>query len=477
MSENPYPTKRKLPQNQKRPLPLKNSNLTNLRDYQIEDVKFLKKLETAGCFNEPRTGKTPTALIVFSEKHINKFVIVVPASALYPWADECATWTDYPAVVCTGTPLQKHKIIEKWEQGALIISYGSLKEPRTNLLSAILRKHPDGCIIDEAHRIKDRNSANAIACFNLAIQIKNRLALTGTPAPNKPDEIWSILHFLLPEQFKSYWNFVNDFCYVSTRMNQYGTQFKDVGALKPSKTSELQHILNNIATMRKRKDVMQWLPEKEPPVRIKLPATKEQEKYLDELKNFFETEEIITQGILDRLIRYRQICLHPALINLKGKSPKLEWIKDYLADYPDRPTILFSKFTSFIHILDTTLEKYPHKLIIGDVSSENRTKAIAEFQSGKINLLLINIDAGKENLTLDRAEVAIFTDKFPPAGDIDQAEARFIATVPEKAHIPKTIYELCIKGTYDEQCYDLVEKRAQSVDAINNFKLYMKGGN
>ena len=45
------------------------------------------------------------------------------------------------------------------------------------------------------------------------------------------------------------------------------------------------------------------------------------------------------------------------------------------------------------------------------------------------------------------------------------------------AHIPKTIYELCIKGTYDEQCYDLVEKRAQSVDAINNFKLYMKGGN
>ena len=380
-------------------------------------------------------------------------------------------------MVCTGTPAQKHKIINDWERGALIISYGSLKEPRTNLLSDILKKFPDGCIIDEAHRIKDRNSANALACFGLAHKIKNRIALTGTPAPNRPAEIWSILHFLYPLRFKSYWTFVNEFCYVTVRNNQQGVQFRDVGELKPSKVIELQNILNEIATMRKRKDVMLWLKEKEPPVRVKLPATKEQEKYLSELKDYFETEDIITQGVLDRLIRYRQICLHPALINLKGHSPKLEWIKDYLSDYPDRPTILFSKFTSFIHILDTALEKYPHKLIIGDTPAHKRAEAVADFQAGKINLLLINIDAGKENLTLDRAEVTIFTDKFPPAGDIDQAEARFIATTPDKANIPKTIYELCIKGTYDEQCYDLVEKRAQSVDAINNFKLYMKGGN
>ena len=450
--------------------------MNELRSYQREDVEFLKTLETAACFNEPRTGKTPTALTVFSEKNIERFVIVVPSSALYSWYEECLTWTNYPVVVCTGTPLQKHTIIERWEYGALIISYGSLKEPRTNLLSDILNKFPDGCIIDEAHRIKDRKSDNAKACFAL-IKTPHRLALTGTPAPNKPAEIWSILHFLHPNEFKSYWKFVEEFCYVSTRLNSHGQSFKDIGALKPSKVAELQHILNNMSTMRKRNEVMPWLPDQDPPIRVKLPPTPAQKKYLKDLHDFFETEDIITQGILDRLIRYRQICLHPALINLKGGSPKLDWIKDYLSDYPERPTILFSKFTSFIHILDTTLEKYPHALIIGETSAENRAKAVSDFQNGKINLLLINIDAGKENLTLDRAEVTIFTDKFPPAGDIDQAQARFIATTPDKAHIPKTIYELCIKGTYDEQCYDLVEKRAQSVDAINNFKHYMKGEN
>ena len=61
---------------------------------------------------------------------------------------------------------------------------------------------------------------------------------------------------------------------------------------------------------------MKWLPKKDY-IRIKLPLTSQQAKYLKELEMYFETEHIITQGILDRLIRYRQICLDPGLLNLK----------------------------------------------------------------------------------------------------------------------------------------------------------------
>ena len=223
---------------------------------------------------------------------------------------------------------------------------------------------------------------------------------------------------------------------------------------------------------------MPWLPEKEYQ-KILLPATKEQQKYLTELQNYFETEDVVTQGILDRLIRYRQICLHPALLNLKGKSPKLDWIKDYLTDYPERPTIVFSKFTSFIHILDEDLNKsnIKHAIIVGATSAEDRYKAVNDFQTGKNNFLILNIDAGKENLTLDRAEACIFTDKFPPVGDLEQAEARFVATTKDRADKLHIIYELIIQGTYDEQLYELIEKRAAAVDAINNFKSYMKGEN
>lgn len=454
---------------------MKTTTQTTLRPYQIEDVAFLSKLDSGACFNEQRTGKTPTSLNVMHEKHIERLVVVCPKTALYPWADECEKWLGVPATVVTGTPAKKQTLIEDWETGPLIISYGSLKATKTKagLIDILLLRKPQGLILDEAHRIKDRNSANANAAHKLARFIPHRLALTGTPAPNKPDEIWSILHFLYPKRFSSYWNFANYFCEVSQRYNANGNKYQDVGDLKPSKVPELQAILNEFATQRKRKDVMPWLPAKEYQ-RVRLPATPAQTKYLTELANFFETETVVTQGILDRLIRYRQICLHPALVGLKGTSPKLDWFMDYLTDYPNRPTILFTKFTSFIQILENNLQNIPHGTIIGDTPDKARKAAIADFQSGKTNLLILNIDACKEAITVDRAEAAIFMDKYPPVGDIEQAEDRFIATTQDKANKPHVIYELVIAGTYDEQLYELIKKRAASVDAINHFKIYME---
>lgn len=455
----------------------KNSNLTQkLRPYQREDVDFLKSLPSAGCFNEQRTGKTPTAICTVLEQDFNKVLIVCPKTALYPWVEEYKHWSGMPAKAVTGTPAKKQTIVEDWTDGALVISYGSLKPTKNSsgLLDIILLQQPEACILDEAHRIKDRKSANAKAAFTLSRFIPYKLALTGTPAPNKPDEVWSILHFLFPKLFKSYWNFVNEFLIVRERYGTNGS-FKNIEGIRPDKVQALQSTLNQYATQRKRKDVMPWLPDKEYQ-RISLPPTPEQEKYLTELRDFWETEDLVTQAVLDRLIRYRQICLHPALVGLKGKSPKLEWVVDYIEDYPNRPTLLFSKFTSFIHILDEKLKKVPHALIIGKTSAAKRAEAISDFQNGKINLLLINIDAGKEAITVDRAEAAIFTDKFPPVGDIEQAEDRFVATTQDKAHKPHVIYELVMQGTYDEQVYELLEKRAASVDAINNFKAYMEGG-
>ena len=114
-------------------------------------------------------------------------------------------------------------------------------------------------------------------------------------------------------------------------------------------------------------------------------------------------------------------------------------------------------------------------MIVGETPPKQRALFIKAFQTGIINLLIIQIDAGKEALTLDRAEAIIFTDKFPPVGDIEQAEDRFVATTEDKANKAHVIYELIMKGTYDEQIYELLEARASAVDAINNFKKYMEG--
>jgi SNF2 family DNA or RNA helicase len=412
-------------------------------------------------------------LNILKEKNCIKNLIICPASAIYQWVEEYNLWLDRPCLALTSSIKAREQYLNDFWTDGLVISYDLFKPTAhtKGLLDYITAHQPDAMIIDEAHRIKNPKSANAKAVFK-TVKFPVRIALTGTPAPNKPQEIFSILHWLYPDKFKSYWGFIDTYFVKETKYGA-GHTYIEIKDFKPGMDKSLQNFLNDVSTQRKRKEVMQWLPDKDYQ-QVKLPATKEQTKYLTELKHFFTTEDIQVQGVLDRLVRYRQICLHPGLLNLKGSSPKLDWLQNYLDDNPDKPVIVFSKFTSFLKILDKELPQ-EKGLIIGETPIEKRNELKLNFQCGKINLLLINIDAGKEALTLDRAEVIIFTDKYPPVGDILQAEDRFISTTEDKKDKPHTIIELMIKGTYDEQLYKLLELRKSTTDIINDYKKYLKG--
>lgn len=458
--------------------------IDNLRPYQQDDMLKLKSKKAMGCFNEQRTGKTPTALVTLDTEGHKKILIVTVASAIFQWKEEFEKWTLRPCVVVVGNKEQREKQIASWTDG-LVISYDAIKtiapkiknretmeetKGREGHVEQILAMNPDAVILDEAHKIKNYKSAVATSIFKLS-KIERKLALSGTPAPNKPYEIFSILHFLYPNIFKSYWTFINDY-FRTRRANASGHTFIDIIGFKPGMEFKLQTQLGFISTNRKRKDVMPWLPEKDYQ-QIKLEPTKEQLKYLKDLDKHFETEHIVVQGVLDRLVRERQICLAPELIGLKGKSPKLEWIKQYIKDFPEKPIIIFTKFTSFIKILEEELKNENYCSIVGSTSAKTRNENKLKFQNGETNILIIQIDTGKEALTLDRAEAIIFCDKYPPASDIQQAEDRFVATTKEKADKPHTIIELMMKGTYDEHLYELVRQRKSDTDVINDYKSYI----
>jgi hypothetical protein len=79
-------------------------------------------------------------------------------------------------------------------------------------------------------------------------------------------------------------------------------------------------------------------------------------------------------------------------------------------------------------------------------------------------------------LTLDKGQVIIFTDKYPPAGDIQQAEDRFVSTTEDKKDKEHTIYTLVLKGTYEEQLNSDVNAGCTEIDVINNYKKYLEQG-
>ncbi len=448
-----------------------------LRDYQIEDAKFLSSIPSSACFNEQRTGKTPTALETIRLRHLeNKRVLIITtASSLYQWAKEYKTWLGKPCVVCEGTLQKKHKLIEQWTHG-LVVSIDSFKETTRSkgLVDIILDKKPQQIILDEAHKIKNPKSANARALFKTS-KIPYKLALTGTPAAGKPYDIYSILKFLFPSDFRGFWKFIETYFVIKDEtVYQNGTQrtFKTYENFKPGMQLELQKLLNTFSTQRKRKEVMQWLPDKFYE-QIKLPLTTEQKKYLTQLQKTFSVENIETTGTLDRLVRERQICLDPSLLGLKGKSPKTNWINQYIKDNPDEQIIIFSKFTSYLINLSETLNT-TWAMIVGATNSKQRAKFIEDFQNNKFQVLLLNIDAAKEAITLDNADTTIFTDKYPPIGSIEQAEDRFVASTKAKAHKSHKIIEIMMQDTFDEQLYTLLEKRKSETDIINNYKKYLE---
>lgn len=449
----------------------------NLRTYQIEDANFLASMPCSACFNEQRTGKTPTALEVIKIRELEeqRILIVTTASSLYQWQGEYEKWLGKNCQICAGTPKQKELAINKWTHG-LVISIDSFKatETRQGLVDVILAKKPQMIILDEAHKIKNPKSANAKALFKTRA-IPYRLALTGTPAQGKPYDVYSILKFLFPKDFVSFWKFLENYFIINDEIvyvKGIPRTYKTYDHFKPGKDKELQILLNQFSTQRKRKDVMPWLPDK-CHIPIKLEPTKQQVKYLKELAETYRTGDIVTTGALDRLIRYRQICLDPELINLKSKSPKTEWIKQYIKDYPEEQIIIFSKFTSYLIKLASELD-VPYAMITGDVSAKERGQFIKDFQRGEFKVFLINIDAGKEAITLDAAETTIFADKYPPIGSIEQAEDRFVASTEAKAHKAHKIYELMIANTFDEEIYKLLEQRKEETDIVNNYKMYLK---
>jgi len=456
--------------------------MKTLRQYQREDVDQLKGHLTHGVFNEQRTGKTPTTLVAMCEDLVGRVVIICTASMQYVWRAEALAWTTHTPYIYAGD--KREDIFSAYardNKGILIMSYDLFRSTRTSngMIDRVKSSKPVGLIVDECHRAVGRKTANFKSLDRLR-HIPKRYYLTGTPAPNHPSQVWSLLRLMDPIKFSSFWRFAEEFFDMDEqRLPSHVAAKTGIDCVRepagfiPGKQDDYTQLLSEHSIMRKRVDVMPWLPKQEAPTRVTLPTTFSQRKYLSALAEFYEVEDVIVQGVLDQMLRYRQICLAPALLGLAGSSPKIDWLADYLNDYPDKSIVIFSRFTQFIHLIKKKLGGCC-EIVVGATKADDRYQLIKSFQAGELKCLVIQIDAGKEGITLDQADTLIFTDTFPPASDILQARDRIVAT-SEGVSKPKEIIELAMEGTYDEELYNVVDRRIAITDVANNYIRYLKG--
>lgn len=447
-------------------------NYNQLRDYQQNNVNFIMQRKTVGVFSQQRTGKTPTVCVALNGLDCKRVLIICPASLRLAWQSEWSRWTGKHALVVTDLE-QAIKTIYTPDITAIICSYNIVRGRNIKddaFIKALLKIKLDAVVLDEAHKMKSRSSLTYKAIKKLN-KIPVRIAMTGTPAPNKPWDVWTILNWLAPATYSSYWRFIDT--YFTTEEKYVG---RDVHSSPvsyiPGMEEVLQLNLSIYCVQDKRKDVMSWLGEEPEPMVIRLECHPKQREAIDSMMDYYSYKNIATKSDLDNMTRVRQLCSDPKILGINITSPKIIWVKEYLSDYPEQSVLLFSHSKKFLYNLMDALPGVKRGMICGDVPQAQREVIKTSFQTGKIKVLLLQIAATKEGLTLDQADVSIFLDAYPPAADYSQAKDRMVATVTERAK-PKMIIHTMMADTYDEQLFNLVDHNIAVTAVVNDYKSYL----
>ncbi|EIW64254.1 uncharacterized protein TRAVEDRAFT_33062 [Trametes versicolor FP-101664 SS1] len=190
--------------------------------------------------------------------------------------------------------------------------------PGTEATSPLQSIHWFRVVLDEAHSIKETNTVGCRASCDLAAD--RRLCLTGTPVQNKLDDVYALIKFLrlAPFDDKNTWN------------EYIGTPVKFA---QPLGVARLQTIMRCI-TLRRTKESraedgkkILALPPRRDELRY-LKFDKDEQSIYDrffteskaEFHELSSKNEIMKNyvGILQKILRLRQICCHFELVQNKG---------------------------------------------------------------------------------------------------------------------------------------------------------------
>ncbi|CAM2009151.1 DEAD/DEAH box helicase [Acanthopleuribacter pedis] len=422
--------------------PLSEAWHQRLRHYQVDGVQWLLANHGAGepslLADDMGLGKTVQTLAYLEtvREPGRPQLVVAPTTLLGNWAAEAAKFTPNRKVTIHHGPkrIREAELLNK--QDLIITSYGLVLRD----LDLFYDVHFQAVVLDEAQAIKNPSAQTSQAVFELWTD--HRLALTGTPVENRLTELWSIFQFLAPG---------------------YLGDEEDVKAITMPGTPAFNALKTKVGPFLKRRlksEVEKDLPEKQE-ITVRLPLNDGQAAlYRDVLlksKKELKQQGINAVSLLSRLLRLRQICCHPGLVDdlhLTASSCKFDFLLESLSEVTagGHGALVFSQFTSLLQLLRYELEERDIPYLYLDGATRNRDELVKQFQAGVAPVFLISLKAGGTGLTLTRASYVYHLDPWWNPMVEAQATDRAYRIGQTKKVIS---YKLIAEGTIEERILKL----------------------
>ena len=368
-------------------------------------------------------------------------LVIAPNSVLRHWRKELGKWAGIApedvTILDGKTPKKREEQLAEAvsKPGAWVLVNWEKLQKRVKLVGDSKDKGPLqkvkwlAVIADEAHRAKNHDSQQGRALSRLRAPIQ--IAASGTPVMNNPGELYSLLRWLRPEQYTSYWGF-----YYNYTEFYKGYEGRDV-VIGVKNADDLRFELSTIMLRRTKREIHPDIPEPHDPIYYECAMTTEQAKlYAEAEKDFWleiaqempdvarealdsdnpmEVVKLRIPNAATRTIRLRQIATSPAVLGGPDSSGKLNEMVDTVgASGVETPWVLFAWYQPSVELVCSRLvdagldARYFH----GDnTDAEQRSELADAFQAEEFPVIVCSIATGGVGIDLFRAQNVGFVEE------------------------------------------------------------------
>ena len=300
-----------------------------LKQYQLEGLRWIANLYNNGIngilADEMGLGKTVQSIALLAHLAENKnlwgpFLVAAPTSTLPNWCTELKKFIpDFNVIPYWGSQDERRTLrqaIGGTEQSTrdaachvFVTSYDLLLKDE-KYLSRIKWQY---MVLDEAQAIKNSSSLRWKSL--LGFKCRNRLLLTGTPVQNTMQELWALLHFIMPTLFDSHEQFAEWF---SKGVEGSVTDGKE---LNEHQLARLHAVLKPFMLRRLKTDVLGEMAKKEEHV-IRCGMSRRQKEMYRSIKKSVAFDQMTAGDYnpLGTIIQLRKVCSHPDLFEGRSNS-------------------------------------------------------------------------------------------------------------------------------------------------------------